>query len=120
MLIQTQCECDYGYYWRCPIAYCACSTDTVAQFPVYWDRRSVHSPRITQSAERHATCCVRKECSNTDIIRVRAVALDMAVGERPKDLDLGRASKLAHMVLVCRLGVDRFVRTDHDQDVWAI
>lgn len=115
-----QRACDHGHYWWGPIANCSCEANPVAHFSVYRYRRRVHSPSIAQSEQRHAARCVRAECSCADIIRVRTVALDLAMGQRQQDLDLGGTSELVDLVPVCGMGVVWIVRLDHDQDVQAI
>lgn len=112
-----QRACDHCHYWRSPITNCSCEANPVAQFSVYGYRRRVHPPSIPQSEQRDATRCVRAECSSADIIRVRTVALGLAMGQRQQDLDLGGTSELADLVPVSGMGLVRIVRLDHDQDV---
>jgi hypothetical protein len=48
------------------------------------------------------------------------MALVMAMGSRPAELDLGRQQKLAGLVLVWRLGLDWNFSLRHDEDVQAL
>lgn len=48
------------------------------------------------------------------------MALVMAMGERTKELDLGRQQELADLAPMWRLGLDGSISSRHDSDVQAL